>query len=202
MSTTAPFQTMEEVDDYLSGNTITCLVCHKPFQRLDKHLQLRHHISPGAYRERFGIPRTRSLTSAASRARSSILMTPERIEEFTRLHAGKNTPDMRGQGPKPWAPALVHRLRKKVQVRRTLFRDPVVVSCPACGAARHNHRLIWNGADSLRGLQHARSPKRKTSLLKPHRTSIQPVHPDPGDKPMLTNAPFSKHRRSDRLLVG
>ena len=126
---------MEEVDDYQSYNTIACVVCHKPFQRLNKHLQLRYHISPGAYRERFDIPRTRSLTSAASRARSSILMTPERIEEFTRLHAGKNAPDMRGQGPKPWAPALVHRLRKKVEVRRTLFRDPVVVSCPACGAA-------------------------------------------------------------------
>ncbi len=135
MSTTAPFQTMEEVDDYLSGNTITCFVCHKPFQRLDNHLRLRHDISPDAYRERFGIPRTRSLTSAASRARSSILMTPERIEEFTRLHARKHTPDMRGQPPKPWAPALVHRLRKKVEVWRTLFRDPVVVSCPACGAA-------------------------------------------------------------------
>ncbi len=129
MPPAAHFQTMEEVDGYLSGDMITCLVCYRRLQRLDLHLKLMHDMSAGAYRERFGI------TSAASRARSSIVMTPERIEEFRRSVAGKYTTDLRGQGPKPWVPALVHRLRKKVEVRHTLFRDPVVVSCPACGAA-------------------------------------------------------------------
>jgi hypothetical protein len=135
MSTTAPFQTMEEVDDYLSGSAITCLVCHRRLQRLDRHVQIMHDMSASAYRERFGIPGRRTLTSAASRARSSIVMTPERIEEFRRSVAGKYATDLRGRRFKPWVPALLHRLRKTVEARRTRFRDLVAVSCPACGAA-------------------------------------------------------------------
>jgi ROS/MUCR transcriptional regulator protein len=132
---------MEEVDDYLSGNTITCLLCHKRFQRLDHHLRLRHDITADAYRECFGIPRTRSLTSAASRARSSILMTAERIEEFTRLHAGKHSPGKCGLPRKAWAPALVNSLRKRVEVRRSIVRELVIVPCPKCGAAVSTNAL-------------------------------------------------------------
>ena len=41
-----PFQTMAEVDEYLSGNTIECLICAKSFQRLNRHLQYVHNIAP------------------------------------------------------------------------------------------------------------------------------------------------------------
>lgn len=135
MPPTAPFQTMEEVDDYLSGDAITCLVCHKRLQRLDLHLQIMHDMSANAYRDRFGIPGRRTLTSAASRARSAIVMTPERIEEFKRVTAGAEKPDLRGRRFKPWVPALLHRFRKKIESRRSLIHEPIVVSCPKCGAA-------------------------------------------------------------------
>lgn len=135
MPITAPFQTMEEVDDYLSGEAITCLVCYKRMQRLDRHLQTMHDMSADAYRERFGIPGRRTLTSAASRARSSIVMTPERIEEFIRVVAGAEKPGLCGRRFKPWVPALRHRLRKKVESRRSIVLEPIVVSCPKCGAA-------------------------------------------------------------------
>ena len=129
-------------------------------------------------------------------------MTPERIEEFTRLQS-RASPDMRGQA----AQALGSRPRPSLAGRRsrcgaTLFRDPVVVSCPACGAAVTTTGLSGTDADSLPELQHARSSKRKTSLLEPYRTSIQPVHPDPGDKPMLTNAPFRNIEEVTDYLSG
>lgn len=131
MPPTAPFQTMEEVDDYLSGDTIICLVCHRRLQRLDRHLQTMHDMNANAYRERFGIPGRRSLTSAATRARSAI----ERIEEFKRVTACADKPGLHGRHFKPWVPALIHRFRKKIESRRSLIHEPIVVSCPKCGAA-------------------------------------------------------------------
>jgi predicted transcriptional regulator len=78
-----PFQTMAEVDKYLSANTIECLICGKAFQRLTtKHLRLMHNLSADDYRSRFGIPLGRSLTSAPSRAKSGAAMTPERIRQL------------------------------------------------------------------------------------------------------------------------
>jgi hypothetical protein len=92
-------------------------------------------MSASAYRERFGIPGRRTLTSAASRARSAIVMTPERIEEFKRVVAAADKPDLHGQRFRPWVPALLHRFRKKIESRRSLIHEPIVVSCPKCGAA-------------------------------------------------------------------
>jgi predicted transcriptional regulator len=64
-----PFETIEEVEDYLSEGTITCLLCDARLQRLDKHLSL-HRISADGYRARFNIPFDRPLMSAACLARS------------------------------------------------------------------------------------------------------------------------------------
>jgi predicted transcriptional regulator len=63
-----PFENAGEVADYLSGETITCLICDASLQRLDKHLPL-HRISADEYRARFNIPFDRSLTSAPCRAK-------------------------------------------------------------------------------------------------------------------------------------
>ena len=83
--TDTPFQTMAEVDEYLSGNTIECLICGESFQRLNRHLQYVHNIAPDDYRRRFGIPFKRSLTSVPSRAKSGSAMTPERIRHLIRV---------------------------------------------------------------------------------------------------------------------
>jgi len=64
-----PFETIAEVDDYPSEDTITCLLCDARLPRLDKHLSL-HRISPDAYRARFNIPFDRPLMSAVCRART------------------------------------------------------------------------------------------------------------------------------------
>jgi predicted transcriptional regulator len=83
-TTDTPFQTMREVDDYLSGDAIVCLICGKGFQRLNSHLQRMHQVPADDYHRRFGIPFGRALATVSSRAKSGAAMTPERIEQFMR----------------------------------------------------------------------------------------------------------------------
>src|SRR5579863_6997093 len=129
----APFQTMQEVDDYLSGSTITCLVCGRSLQRLNRHIQSAHHLTPEEYRVQFGIPFSRSLTSACSRAKSSAAMTPERIEAFLRVSA-INQPDWK---PTPntavRVPAVANLWKKNAETGRYFSRLPVTVPCAKCG---------------------------------------------------------------------
>jgi predicted transcriptional regulator len=61
-----PFATRREVERYFSGRTIQCLLCSECFDRLSPHLQRTHDVTPDEYRERFGLPWTRGLTSAVS----------------------------------------------------------------------------------------------------------------------------------------
>ncbi len=50
------FQTMEEVDAYLSGDRITCLLCGKQLRRLAVHLPKVHNMTGDDYRTKYGIP--------------------------------------------------------------------------------------------------------------------------------------------------
>jgi ROS/MUCR transcriptional regulator protein len=133
MLTNTSFQTMQEVDDYLSGNTITCLVCGKSLQRLNMHLQKAHGTTPEEYRVQFGIPLSRSLTSAPSRAKSSASMTPERIEQFKRVSA-INNPDWRPSGHHSFrVPAVANLWKKNSESGRYFSRKLVIIPCAKCG---------------------------------------------------------------------
>lgn len=55
------FQCREEVDEYLSGQTIVCLLCGNGFRQLDAHLKGMHKISSDEYREIYGLPFMRGL---------------------------------------------------------------------------------------------------------------------------------------------
>lgn len=51
------FETRKEVEEYLSGNTITCLICGEERKRLGgTHLRKGHGLSPDEYKIMFGIP--------------------------------------------------------------------------------------------------------------------------------------------------
>jgi hypothetical protein len=65
-----PFKTRLEVESYFSGDTIECLLCRRHFKRLQSHLAAKHRMSADEYKERFGLPWTRGLTSATSLANS------------------------------------------------------------------------------------------------------------------------------------
>lgn len=130
--TNEPFQTMQEVDDYLSGNVIVCLVCGKRLQRLNIHLQKTHNITPDEYRRQFGIPSTRSLTSAPSRAKSGAAMTPERIEALKRLGTHNNPAIRRGTWLRGRVPAVADLWKKSAETGRYFSRKLVIAKCAKC----------------------------------------------------------------------
>lgn len=70
MAKQRPFRTRQEVERYFSGKTIKCLVCGKRFGRLSFHLAAKHGMSTDEYKNRFGLPWTRGLTSAQSHGNS------------------------------------------------------------------------------------------------------------------------------------
>lgn len=65
-----PFRTRREVERYFSGRTIKCLLCGKRFGRLSFHLAAKHAVTTDEYKRRFGLPWSRGLISAHSRANS------------------------------------------------------------------------------------------------------------------------------------
>jgi hypothetical protein len=77
------FKTRREIERYFSGNTIECLLCGRHFKRLQTHLAAKHDMTADEYKERFGLPWTRGLTSAASVANSG--WTNERKARAQRL---------------------------------------------------------------------------------------------------------------------
>jgi hypothetical protein len=65
------FENAEQVESYLSGDQIECLVCGMGFKLLSGHAQAYHDLTNAQYRERFGIPNryalcTRELSQAKS----------------------------------------------------------------------------------------------------------------------------------------
>jgi len=77
------FQTRREVERYFSGKTIKCLLCGQRFRRLWTHLAAKHEMNVNEYRSQFGLPWSRGLTSAASRASSG--WTEERKAKARKL---------------------------------------------------------------------------------------------------------------------
>jgi hypothetical protein len=131
--TDTPFQTLAEIDEYLSGNTIECLICAESFQRLNSHLQRVHNIAPDDYRRRFGIPFGRSLTSAPSRAKTGAAMTPERIRHLISVSQVWEPSFPRGISSKGRVPAVANQWRKTVESAWHFARKLVIVSCAKCG---------------------------------------------------------------------
>ena len=83
MDSHPPFRTRQQVNRYLGGRTIQCLICGKRFGRLSFHLAAKHDMTTDDYRSRFGLPWTRGLTSARSRANSG--WTEARKAEASKL---------------------------------------------------------------------------------------------------------------------
>jgi len=74
------FTVKDEIDQYLGGEMIICLLCGKPFKKLGCHLLKIHAVSGDVYREKYGLPwRTglaclpiRERDAAATRERMNI----------------------------------------------------------------------------------------------------------------------------------
>lgn len=67
-------ETLAELELYLSGAKIACLLCGKEFKMLGRHLGRSHAISARQYKEDFNIPVTRSLSCADLREQKRQIM--------------------------------------------------------------------------------------------------------------------------------
>lgn len=56
-----PIKTLAELELYLSGNKIACLICGGEYVSLGSHLSYSHSMGSKEYKEIFNIPSTRSL---------------------------------------------------------------------------------------------------------------------------------------------
>jgi len=66
-----PF-TLAEIREYYSGEHIVCLRCGKLYRRISLHLPMIHGITEDQYREMYGLPWRRGLTSQESHNRYSL----------------------------------------------------------------------------------------------------------------------------------
>lgn len=68
------FQTREALDNYLSGDRVTCLRCGQSYAILDTHLRKQHDMTSDDYREIYGIPANRGLVGAERTERDRLRM--------------------------------------------------------------------------------------------------------------------------------
>jgi ROS/MUCR transcriptional regulator protein len=77
------FNTRQEVEDYFGRDAVVCLLCGRSFRALGRHLY-RHSISIREYKELYGLPLDRGLTSAACYQAKS-----QSVSEEVRLHLSR-----------------------------------------------------------------------------------------------------------------
>jgi hypothetical protein len=65
------FRSKAEVDDYFSGDYITCLLCGREFKSLGSHILRTHEVTVEEYKTRFGLPIVRGLVGQATHERQA-----------------------------------------------------------------------------------------------------------------------------------
>ena len=75
-----PFNSIEAVREYISGDSIICLLCGKKFKRLNIHLHFIHEMTADEYKEKYSIPWTYALACEESSKLSADAMH-ERIDK-------------------------------------------------------------------------------------------------------------------------
>lgn len=80
------FSSQQEIDDYLSGDRIQCLICGKSYLSLSSHLVRAHDISPFDYKDRLGISKgTPLVTSFISEKMSTSAIESDTIKTIRNL---------------------------------------------------------------------------------------------------------------------
>ena len=172
---TEQFKSIEDVRDYLSGDSVVCLICGKPCKSLGLHLRV-HDITPDEYREMYRIPWTYGLVCSDTKVRygeqtkrriangekppckigeeqTRMIQTPKRQEFFKREVAIKNL----GEHTDPKYPLLLNdngeletktqrRIRLKVK-RGTSAHQEKMKKRPQCDplVVGERFRNYWSG---------------------------------------------------------
>lgn len=93
-----PFRSIVEIEAYVAGDRIVCLVCGRAMKSLNSHIQRAHELSAEEYRQRFNIPKKFRLCSdGTAMAHSAVARRPENLERFREL-GREYGPITRGHG--------------------------------------------------------------------------------------------------------
>jgi hypothetical protein len=76
------FETKAEIDDYLGGDKVRCLLCGKSLKALPTHIGRAHGVTADDYRERYGLPWRRGLCGAGTSEKISENMLKRRQNGF------------------------------------------------------------------------------------------------------------------------
>ena len=95
------FKTRAEVDHYLSGDKIECLLCNKMFKAVGgKHLAYMHGVSVEDYKKKFGLPMGRGLCAEETSKNHSAALRQRRDDgdesmntmDAERMHKAQQAP--------------------------------------------------------------------------------------------------------------
>ncbi len=141
-----PFQTMEQVREYLAQERIDCLLCGRRFKMLNTHLLRVHKIGLREYKLKCGLPFTRGLVSTPTRTLLSEIAA-ERLDgespEQAKARMDKAREAQRGQPPADQihgSPAILNMrreaARKAVESENHFSRRKAIIPwrCTECGA--------------------------------------------------------------------
>jgi predicted transcriptional regulator len=195
--TNQAFQTMAEVDEYLSGDTVECLICCKNFQCLPNHILRKHDTVPEEYHRRFGIPFSRSLTSAKYRAMAAAAVSPQSKEGLRREGAARTGPPRFG-GHRIGIPAVENK-NKEIQGKDgwRAHLEPATVACANCGAEVTN---VIHACGPVRCLQ-CLSPGGRQSRITRSKNKTVPPPLTPAELAAF-DKPFETMEQVDAYLSG
>ena len=95
---TRKFETVEEINEYLHGEKITCLICGQAKKALVGHLRI-HGVSTDKYKEMYGLPYRTGLSSEGTKERyRERCKTPNHVAHLKRIQPLLNSvrPSNRG----------------------------------------------------------------------------------------------------------
>lgn len=128
-----PFSTIEDVDSYIGGERIQCLLCGKQYKSLGRHLVTVHSLTAEDYKEKYGIPFGRGLTSGNTHDQYVAIgiknyqnTGDERNREFL-----KKARDNRSSFKPRLSPTV---LKQRIdRIKSVCSATPVQKICPVCG---------------------------------------------------------------------
>jgi hypothetical protein len=154
---TTPFNTVEEMREYFSGDRILCLLCGKAYRVIGIHLLKIHNITPDEYRERYRIPWGYGLCSEeASSLKEKIIK--RRMEEgwLPPFKSGAELADIQSKSKRetPW---------KKEIADMNLNKTPSRINPSPKHQEQERNRVSF-GSPELRKKQSANALKRRDEI--------------------------------------
>ena len=110
------FGTKTEIDAYLAGNKVQCLLCGKLFKALPQHLERTHDITADDYREQYGLPWKRGLCGVGTSEKLSKNMLERQKKRVPATH--RSCPEKICGGNKKAGPTILCQSQSREQEDR------------------------------------------------------------------------------------